>query len=155
MLFCFVFLTSCRATRQETQKSTSTSENFSEKRESYRDTVLFAPASSTSLKISVNEFFKDSLKVISKPKVFTQKNGNATAKVRIERDTIFVTATCDSLALRAKIKSELQKEFSASTKDQATELSKETGYNFIDIISFLIAGIVIGFVGTITIKGIL
>ena len=155
MLFCFVFLTSCRATRQETQKTTSTTENFFEKRESYRDTVLFAPKSETSLKISTNDVFKQDLNGVSKPKIFTQKNGNATAKVRIERDTLFVTATCDSLALRAKIKSELQKEFSASSKDQVTELSKETGYNFIDIITFFIAGLVIGFVGTITIKGIL
>jgi hypothetical protein len=152
-LFCF--LTSCRSVRQESQKSTSTSENVFEKRESFRDTVLFAPKAETTLKISANDAFKQGLNGIQTPKVYTQKNGNATAEIKIERDTIYVTATCDSLELRAKIKQELIKESSNNKEITASELSKETGYNVIDIICFFIAGIVVGFVATLTIKGIL
>lgn len=153
---CFCcFLASCRSVRQESQKSTSTTENVFEKRESYKDTVLFTPKAETTLKISANDAFKQGLNGVQTPKVYTQKNGNATAKIKIERDTIFVTATCDSLALVAKIKQELIKESSASNQTSVSELSKETGYNVIDIITFFIAGLVVGFVGTITIKGIL
>ena len=155
VLVCFWFLTSCRATRQETQKTVSTTENSVEKKETSRDTIFFTPKSETELTMTANTLFKDSLKTVKTPKVYTQKNGNATVKIKVQGDTITASATCDSLALKAQIKRELLKQFSATSNNQVTELLKDSGYTFIDIMCFLVAGIVIGIVGTITIKGIL
>ena len=139
------FLTSCRTSRQESQKNTSTSESLIVQKESYRDTVIFTPKAETSLKIPVSELvFKQGLNNVSKPKTFTQKNGNATAQVKIRHDTITVTATCDSIALRAKIKQELNKEISATARSDTQNSTQKRGYSFIDLITAFLLGLVIG-----------
>ena len=147
VLVCFCFLVSCRVTRQENQKQVIENQFVNKKFETYRDTVLFAPKAETSLKLPVSELvFKDSLKSISKPRYFTQKNGNATAKIKIVHDTITVTATCDSLAIVAQIKHELEQQ--SNTSNNAINNSKETqtGYTFWDIIKAFIAGLGAGFI---------
>ena len=139
------FLTSCRTSRQESQKSTSTSENFITHKETFRDTVLFAPKSETSLKIPITELaFKPGLNTISKPKTFTQKNGNATAKIRVERDTIVITATCDSLAIVAKIKEQLRTEVKATARSDVENSKSKTGYNMFDVLGSFLIGIILG-----------
>lgn len=139
------FLTSCRTSRQEIQKSTATTESTIEQKETYRDTILFAPKAETSLKIPVTELvFKQGLNSISKPKTFTQKNGNATAKVEITPTDITVTATCDSLAIVAKIKQELKREISATARSDTQNSTKKTGYSFIDLVRVFLYGLVIG-----------
>ena len=139
------FLTSCRTSRQESQKNTSTSESLIVQKESYRDTVLFTPKAETSLKIPVTELvFKQGLNDVSKPKTFTQKNGNATAQVKIRHDTITVTATCDSIALRAKIKQELYKEISATARSDTQNSTQKRGYSFIDLVRVFLYGLVTG-----------
>lgn len=139
------FLTSCRSTRQDSQKNTSTTESSILQKETYRDTILFAPKAETSLKIPVTELvFKQGLNSTSKPKTFTQKNGNATAKVEITPTDITVTATCDSLAIVAKIKQELQREISATAQSDTQNTTKKTGYSFIDLVRVFLCGLVIG-----------
>lgn len=139
------FLTSCRTSRQEIQKSTATTESTIEQKETYRDTILFAPKAETSLKIPVTELvFKQGLNDVSKPKTFTQKNGNATAKVEITPTDITVTATCDSLAIVAKIKQELQREISATARSDTQNSTKKTGYSFIDLVRVFLYGLVTG-----------
>lgn len=139
------FLTSCRSTRQDSQKNTSTTESSILQKETYRDTILFAPKAETSLKIPVTELvFKQGLNSISKPKTFTQKNGNATAKVEITPTDITVTATCDSLAIVAKIKQELKREISATARSDTQNSTKKTGYSFIDLVRVFLYGLVIG-----------
>ena len=141
------FLTSCRTSRQESQKNTSTTQSLIVQKESYRDTVLFTPKAETSLKIPVTELvFKQGLNDVSRSKTFTQKNGNATAQVKIRHDTIFVIATCDSIALRAKIKQELNKEISATARSNTENKASKTGYTLLDLIVWSLVAFILGFV---------
>ena len=143
----FAFLTSCRTSRQEIQKSTATTESTIEQKETYRDTTLFTPKSETSLKIPVTELmFKKGLNDVSKPKTFTQKNGNATVKLQIIHDTVTVMATCDSLAIVAKIKKELYKEIKANTRSNIENNNSKTGYTFFDLILWSLLSFILGFV---------
>lgn len=153
LLICFVvvfcFLTSCRTIRQDTQKSTSTAETLIREKETYRDTILFTPKAETTLNIPVSELvFKPDLKGVSKPKIFVQKNGNATAKVEISPHQLTVTASCDSLAMVAKIKRELYEEISATTRSDTQNNNKKTGYTLFDILITFFVGLVIGAVIT-------
>lgn len=149
-LLCF--LTSCRAIRQESQKNTSTSESYFQQKETFRDTVLFAPKSETSLKIPVSELvFKQGLNDILKPKILTQKNGNATAKISIIKDTVTVTATCDSLAIVAKIKKELQREIKATARSNV-ETSTKSSYSLLDVLRAFVIGVLLGAAITFTLK---
>jgi hypothetical protein len=142
-------LTSCRTSRQETQKSTATSESFITHKETFRDTLLFAPKSETSLRIPIAEIaFKRGLNSISKPKTFTQKNGNATAKIRIEHDTVFVTATCDSLAIIAKIKEQLRTEVKATARSDVENSKTRTGYSFFHVLLTFLLGLIVGAIVT-------
>ena len=145
-LICFCFLVSCRATRQEVKKTETKIETTSTKVTTFRDTLVFAPKSFTSLKIPVAEIaFKNNLKADSKPKVFTQKNGNATAKIKVVHDTIEVTATCDSLAIVAKIKSEFEKQTASTEAKNIENIKQKTGYGFWDLFVAAALGFVICF----------
>ncbi|KVV16135.1 hypothetical protein [Flavobacterium sp. TAB 87] len=149
------FLTSCRTSRQETQKSSSTSEHYIENKETYRDTLIYAPKAETSLKIAIAELaFKPGLNAISKPKTFTQKNGNATAKIRIEHDTVFVTATCDSLTIVAKIKEQLRTEVTATARSDVENSKSKTGFNVFDVLGSFLIGIILGVGVTLIFKTI-
>ncbi|MDN3673081.1 hypothetical protein QWY99_08475 [Flavobacterium branchiarum] len=147
------FLTSCRTSRQETQKHTSIAETIILQKETYRDTVLFTPKAETSLKIPVTELvFKEGLNSISKPKTFTQKNGNATAKIIIQQDTVMIIATCDSLALVAKIKKELYKATSAKARSDVENTKTKTGYSLFDLLMAFLIGLSLGAVTTFILK---
>ncbi|AMA48987.1 hypothetical protein [Flavobacterium covae] len=142
LVFCFsCLLISCRTTRQEIQKTDSQTKVTTEKSITYKDTTLVAPKAETSIKIPLSELgFKNDLKTISKPINYSQKNGQAKVKIKIVHDTIYATATCDSLAIRAQIKSELTKEMLKESKsDTASEKSK-TGYSFFDLIWAFVIG---------------
>jgi hypothetical protein len=142
----FAFLTSCRTSRQEIQKSIVTTESIIEQKETYRDTTLFTPKSETSLKIPVTELvFKKGLNNVSKPKTFTQKNGNATAKIEIVPDGIKVTATCDSLAIVAKIKKELYREINTIAQSNIENNKSKTGYTFFDVFLWSLFAFILGF----------
>jgi hypothetical protein len=141
------FLTSCRTSRQESQKNTSTTQSLIEQKESYRDTTLFAPKAETSLKIPTKELvFKEGLNDVSKPKTFTQKSGNATAKIEVVPDGIQVTATCDSLAIVAKIKKELYREINATARSNTEDNTSKTGHTLFDLIVWSLAAFILGFV---------
>jgi hypothetical protein len=143
LLLVFVFsclLSSCRATRQEIQKTETQTQVTSEKVVTYKDTTVFAPKAETNLKIPLSELlFKNPLNSNSKPIIYTQKNGQAKVKLKIVHDTISISATCDSLALVAKIKNEFKKESSNVIKNNNIESKQKTGYSFIHIgIAFLL-----------------
>jgi hypothetical protein len=146
-LVCFCFLTSCRSKRQETQKVETTIETNHEKIVTYKDTILFTPKSETSLKIPTSDLvFKPSLNKVEKPKIFTQKNGNATAKVRVVLDSIFITATCDSLTIAAKIKTKFEKEYWSKEKADQSKINSQTGWTLFDLFVAVIVGFVICYV---------
>jgi hypothetical protein len=158
LLICFVvvfcFLTSCRtAVRQETQKSETKSESVSEKVISYQDTLIYAPKAETSLKIPISELvFKSNLKGNSKPQFYTQRNGQAKAKITIQHDTITVTASCDSLAIVAKIKKELQREINNQSQADSNIQAKKSGYSLFDVLVSFLTGLVIGAVVVFILK---
>lgn len=147
-LICFVvvfcFLSSCRSKRQETQKVETTIETTKESNVSYKDTILYAPKSETSLKIPVLDLaFKPTLNGVEKPKVFTQKNGNATAKIEVVNDGIIVTATCDSLAIASKIKTKLEKEYRLKEIADKSKIKSQTGFTLFDLLVALVVGFII------------
>jgi hypothetical protein len=147
VLFCSCFLISCRTTRQEVKKTETQNQTTSEKVVSYKDTIVVAPKSETSLKIAVAEFaFKPGLNMNSKPRVYTQKNGNATARIKIVHDTITVTATCDSLAIVAKIKSELLKESNSSKTNDSENIKQTKGFSFWNLITAFALGFGVCFI---------
>ncbi|QYS86310.1 hypothetical protein JJC03_15505 [Flavobacterium oreochromis] len=142
LVFCVsCLMISCRTTRQEIQKIETETKATSEKSVTYKDTTLFAPKAETSLKIPVSELgIKPGLNTVSKPNSYTQKNGQAKVKIRIVHDTIYATATCDSLALRAQIKTELIKEMQRESKNNQKGTTKKTGFTFLYLIWAFIAG---------------
>lgn len=144
LLLVFVFsclLTSCRSTRQEIHKTETKTELVSEKTISYKDTTLFAPKAETTLKLSVPELmFKANLNYDSKPIVYAQKNAQAQVKLKIVRDTIHITATCDSLALRAKIKTELQKQNLKVINNSDAQSIQKGGFSYLNLIIAFILG---------------
>jgi hypothetical protein len=147
------FLSSCRTSRQEIQKNTTTATTLIEQRETYRDTTLFTPKAETSLTIPASELvFKPSLNDVLKPKTFTQKNGNATAKVEILPTGLTITATCDSIAMVAKIKQELQREISATARSNTENNNKKTGHSLFDVLLAFITGLLLGAAATFILK---
>lgn len=150
LMLLFVFsclLSSCRATRQEFQKTETKTTVTKEKTVTLKDTTLFAPKAETSLKIPLRDLeVKPDLNGVSKPINYSQKNGQAKVNIKVVHDTITVTATCDSVALRAKIRSELLKESSTENNKSESDKSKKTGYTFLDLIWAFVLGFVVCYV---------
>ena len=145
-VFLSCFLSSCRATRQEVQKQTNQTAIAKENIVTYRDTVLHTQKAETSLKIPVTEMvFKDSLKANAPAKIFTQKNGNATVKIKVLHDTIYATASCDSLSIVAKIKQQLKTENLKSESNQSDDIQTKTGYTLFIVIIDIIIAFAVGF----------
>jgi len=146
VLFVFsCLLSSCRVSRQEKQSTQST--QTTEKVVSYKDTTVFAPKAETSLKIPMAALgFKNPLNTISKPIYYSQKNGQAKVKLKVVHDTIQVTATCDSLAIVAKIKSEFQKQISDSNSQLEQETLKKRGFSFWIVLLTFCIGFFVGFI---------
>lgn len=125
------FLLSSCATKKSVEKKESLVETKTLV-EKYTDTVFYTPKSATSFGIPINSIakcidvkgnFNAVSKEETKPQIFTQKNGNAKATVKIVHDSIFIHAECDSLAIAAKIKSvyannDRNREASESTKEK-------------------------------------
>lgn len=157
LLFSLV-LGACSVKKQVTQSTESHKEATAYKVEKYRDTVFYTPKSSTSFGIPIPSFAEcppfDSAQGPAKgplrqaqgtPKVFSQQNGNAKATVRIERDSIFVEAECDSIALAAKIKAEFEGKFEKESTTSEKETVTKKGTVWGAITNMLIA-LALGFV---------
>ena len=139
VMFVCCLLIACRSSRQVVQESQTTS--IKETKESYRDTTLFAPKAQTSLKIPVSELgFKADLKGISKPFKYEQKNGQATVKIKVVHDTIYATATCDSLAIVAKVKRELVRDYYKDNHQKSEEVKKSLGFTFWNLLFAFFCG---------------
>ncbi len=140
-------LGACRANRQVTQTKETIIGSSSVRFTKYRDTILHAPGSSTGFQLPLSALAKcpNGSAPKSADKTYTQKNGNATAKVVIKHDTITVTAECDSVALAAKIRQDFEKnDFSSVKNSDRSETVTKT--NFWDgLVSILIA-LAVGFV---------
>lgn len=137
LFFCLVLvLGACRSTRQVTQTKETETGNSTVKITKYRDTILHAPASSTGFQLPLNALAKcpDGSAPKSVDKIYTQKNGNATAKVVIKHDTISITAKCDSVALAAKIRQDFESNNSSSSVKENSSSEKTTGYVFWDLV---------------------
>jgi hypothetical protein len=154
-LFVCLVLGSCRVNRQVTQTNDNATENSKIKVTRYKDTILYTPRTSTGLSLPVSAFSKcnetkgiESLKPNDlpkeKPQVWSQKNGNAKVKIEYIHDTIKVTAECDSIALSAKIREELQSEFNSKKSNSSSNTEKTTGYGFWDLVKSFLAGIAFG-----------
>ena len=150
ILFVFLncFLISCRATRQDVQKIEDSNDTIKSKVVSYKDTLIIAPKSETSIKMPISEtVIKPGLNGVSIPKVFSQKNGNATLKIRVVHDTISADCDCDTIAIKAKIKFQLEKEKIKSESNKIDSSKISTGYTLftviIDILIAFIAGMVV------------
>lgn len=148
LIFVLSFVTSCRTSRQVVQKS-DTKETILKDVVTYKDTTLFTPVSETQLKLPIGLLqFEDPLngnQIAFKPQTFWQKNGNATVKIRVERDTITVDAKCDSLALLAKIKEQYRSELHNSKETSDNQEIRTTGVPVFKVILFIILAFIIGF----------
>ncbi len=154
-----LLLTACRTTRQVAKNTESTINQVTESKVNYRDTIFYTPKSETSITIPVSDFkkcpetdFKTVLKTISEPKTYTQKNGNATATVKVLHDTLTVTAECDSIALAAKIKQEYYKDYLEKVKLNDQYVQEQTKTNWQMVIALVVIAFIAGFVTKTLIK---
>lgn len=149
LLLAISFLISCRSiARQETKNTEIKQEIITEKKTEYKDTILYAPKSETSLKVPISAVFEkdfnnelkdleNDIKTPFKPKVYSQKNGNAKAKLIIEKDTIMVEAECDSLALKAQIRQDFEKQYQNYTSEKSEEKKQKSNSEWVDIMLLL------------------
>ena len=141
VLMLFV-LGACRSNRQVTQTKETITGNSNLKITKYRDTIFKTPSASTKFQVPLNAVSKCPDGSVPKgvDKTYTQKNGNATAKVVIKHDTITVTAECDSIALAVKIRQDFESRDSYTSVKEDKSSEKTRGYNFWDLIKAFGAG---------------
>lgn len=154
-----LLLTACRTSRQVVKNSESSDIKTKELKVTYRDTVFYTSPVETSLKLPVSvlnncpdPILKHGSNTVSVPQVWTQKNGNAKATVKLVRDTITVTAECDSIALAAKIKSEYSGTYQERTKVNEEQIKETSKLNWWLMISLVAIAFIAGFITKMLIK---
>jgi uncharacterized membrane protein YraQ (UPF0718 family) len=83
---------------------------------------------------------------------FVKKSGQANVKVKMENDTIFVEAGCDSIARRAEY---YEMELSRIRNEEVTRLKIEEQNNVQTMFKWCLIGILIGSVITVIITKII
>ena len=142
LVVCCFALAACGSTRAV--QSESNKEVLKEHKVWYKDTLILAPASLAEIKIPAKELEDRT------PRTYTAKNGNATADVRIEKDTVFVTANCDTLALKAQIKQELITE--THTESDNVQIQKQKGVSVGKLILYTLLSFIVGLVAGFIVK---
>jgi PBP1b-binding outer membrane lipoprotein LpoB len=132
LILVLLFLGSCKSI-QETSNTETVKETIKENIVSFRDTIFEVPAVSTGISIPLETLFKNSfknsLKDSLKPfeKVFKQSNGRAQIRIKVQDGQVKAECECDSIALRAQIKSELQKNYTENRQTIVKEKKIRTG----------------------------
>lgn len=158
VLFCFL-LTACRTNRQVVKTNETKINEVTAEKTTYRDTVFYTQKTEASIKLPTSEVrkcvetpFNKSLNDVSKPKIWTQKNGNAKATIKILHDTLTLTAECDSIALEAKIKKEYFSRYLENVKTNVEFVEQTTKLNWQLLITLIIIAFIAGFVTKSLIK---
>ena len=176
IILLFLVLGACRSSIKVVEKSETKTNTLKEKVTSFRDTVLTVDAVKSELSLNINDlissdttaaFSKDTIKSdlngvskpfkppVFKPKRFTQTNGRSKVTVTIDKDgKLNATSECDSIALRAQIKSELVREFKEQTEVVDNSRKVKTGYSLITLIFYCLASFSIGAVAAYLFKTI-
>lgn len=141
ILCLFLLLFSSCASRKTSDKSLTCSDSL---RQATRLTIrqITAPESCAGLQIPAA-----GLRSLPPAAVYTAKSGQATATVRFLRDTLFVTATCDSLQ---QLVIDYEQQIEQLNKCTETDLKKTRKNGFIweiSIVILVIATIVIFYSG--------
>jgi len=148
-----LLLTACRTSRQVVKNNETKTNQVTEIKTTYRDTVFYTKKAETSLKIPVSELkkcpetaLKHSLNTVSKPKIWTQKNGNAKATITVLHDTVTVTAECDSIALEAKIRADYLSKIAEYKSNSDQLINEKTNINWWMIAGFIVIAFIAGIV---------
>lgn len=155
LLVICLLLTACRANRQVVKTTDNTTTQIKESKISYKDTVFFTPKTQTSLTLPLSVLGKcpdlpinqglNSVLNTDKPKIWTQKNGNAKATVKVLHDSIFIKAECDSLALSAKIKKVFEKDYQNQVTQRNQLVEEITKTNWWMIAGLIVIAFICGF----------
>lgn len=162
LLVICLLLTACRSNRQVVKTSDTTTTQKIESKISYKDTVFFTPKSETNLKLPIsvlgkcpetpiNQGLKSVLKT-SKPQIWTQKNGNAKATVKVVHDSLYIIAECDSLAMAAKIKQVFLKDYQNQVKVNDQLVEEKTKVNWWMMAGLIVIAFICGFIVNSLIK---
>lgn len=149
-----LLLTACRTSRQVVKNSESSDIKTTELKVTYRDTVFYTSPVETSLKlpVSVLNNCPDPVFKNNAPQVWTQKNGNAKATVKLLRDTITLTAECDSIALAAKIRSKYLGMYQERMNVEKEQVKETLKLNWWLMISLVAIAFIAGFITKMLIK---
>lgn len=142
VVFICLALSACNTQKQVAQSETTVREK--EHVIIYVDTLLYTPASKAGLAVSISQLCDS----IATNKNYKNKSGNATAKATVKNDTLYITAQCDSLELRAQIKQELIKDYQTTNKERLEET--HTGFSgfkyYLTAILAFLAGVAVGII---------
>ena len=150
LLLLSFLIFSCKSKKAVHEKEVTTVTN-KELVITYKDTTIYVPKITTNLSVPLSEFTNVNGKLLT-PKLFTNNNGRAKVSLEIKDNEVIADCECDSLAIRAQIRSELRKEFSDKYQNEMSEVIKKSGVPFISVVLFLIVALTFGLVAGFLIK---
>lgn len=141
-LLIALLFANCRTVKNIKQENTNSSTK--EHIVKYTDTVFKTPKSKAQINLPRTVFIQK-YDTVFKTKVIKQKQGNATAKIIIKHDTVILTAECDTIKIKAKIKKELKKETAIKENSKTEKTNKKKGISIQTTLLAIIAAFAIGY----------
>jgi hypothetical protein len=134
-----LFVNSCSATKKTTESITERNEfNYLLATE-----IKGVPVSKAEIKVNI-----DDLKKLIPGASISETNGQATAKIEIRGDTVYVTAKCDSLLREI----ERLEAYVSDTKIQSVQETKETKNQISTPFNMFLTGVLTGIILSLLVK---
>lgn len=141
LIFLFIGCTSTKKVVEQSDKKEVVKEHIV----SFKDTTFVTPRATSIIRVPFEKIVKQ-YDTVFVPQVIKQTNGNATAKLIIKRDTILVTADCDTIALTAKIKKEVVKNYERASSVKNEKITKSRGFSIWQYISAIAVSFLLGYI---------
>ncbi len=165
ILILLVVFASCRSSKTVVQNTEKTSSTYKEKTVSFKDTILNIEAVSSSLSVPLSDLIDPysnikkeldtvPLNTLNRSRTFSQKNGRSKITLKVDKGRLIATSDCDSIALRAQIRSEFIKELSKKESISASNTKIKTGYSLFTLVMYCFSCFCIGAVLTYILKTI-
>lgn len=152
VVLIILIFSSCKSIEKTTVKTKDTN-TLNERVVSYKDTVIPVKMEATGLTIDLLEIvdhktkdsllFKQGLNTIKK--TFKNQSGRSKVTVQINKGKIKADCECDSISIRAQLRSELIKQIKTTNQTVIDKETKKKGVSLFRCISYCVSSFCAGF----------
>ncbi|MCI2229580.1 hypothetical protein MC378_10410 [Polaribacter sp. MSW13] len=151
IVFVILLFSACKSIDKTVTETKKKEVTYTELITKKSDSTIFIPGDKVDLFIPIEN---TTIKSNESPKVFTQKKGRATVKVKIDSTGITAASNCDSIAKQLSFYEQKFTEKKIVDTAIKTTKTEKKGYSFLELILYITAVAIVSFVAGYLLKSL-